>query len=105
MKNDIIPIVDNLNGIHQFGSFPTSPSLDRDGSFVFDVDTNDEETSGLYYWSNRLASSKKIVLICNLAQNQSLNVDIQFNSFVGQQIVYYTTNGTLDELWQDEIVS
>lgn len=99
-KMVVVPIVDNLDGVHKLGSFPTSPSVDDFGSFVFNVDTDEEVTSGLYSWS---VESRKICMVRSLAETKALNMDIQFNSFAGGSLVYYDTNGTVDELWRQEI--
>ena len=101
---EIITIINNLDSEGSsipFGNFPTGPSVDNTGRIIFNVDTNNERTSGLYYTNHSNDSSKTNppILIRNLYNPMELNVDIEYNSIENGCLVYYTNNGHIDQLW------
>ena len=93
-------VADNLDGVHHFGGFPNSPTVDDRGNIVFNADTNDKRTTGLYY-VNECGNGKGSapVQIRNVATPMAINIDIQFNSVSNGVVAFYTNNGTVDQLW------
>ena len=96
VSKEIHLIIDNT--ISNVCDFPTDPSVNSNGHVIFNALTNEESTSGLYYWNGIVGKSSSIIE--NLQHGKYLNIDTQYNSMGNnQQIVYYTTTGKCSTNW------
>ena len=105
-NRSITVVLDNLKNTH-FANFPTSPTVDNAGNVVVNVETNSESSTGLYYVMEVEGGGRNAELLQNLSNSNKgcLNIDIQFNSMEDGCLVFYTTNGTVDQLWSVNVSS